>query len=519
MYKVLLVDDEKAILEGIAATVDWAKCQTELVFKAYNGVEAFDYIARERPDIVLTDVKMPGMNGIELIQKVHHRFPEIKFIVLSGHDEFEFAKTAMECNVKHYLLKPSNETKIEEVLIKVTKELNDARSKEAFVTNMRKNLQHVIPKAKEQFLRDLLINNKYFVHDWDSYKQLFQLDIDGDNFRIVVISIDGDHDYEHVFAIKELLMDEMEKDHPVLLTTIGEKVVILSKSISLEQLILTFTNVKESFMRIYEMTFTTAVSHTGTIDKLKSLYKEALNCLAQRFYLSEGSLITADDITYDEAELETFQIDHEDLILSIKSGNVQEVQAYLEQFFKTFKLEQSNENMVKSECLELFLTIIKQSNKSQLDQYFEQITFFHSSKSFEEITAFIEQTTIEIAQDYYEKTKQTQNIMLKRMITYVEEHLSDPELSLTKIANEILFMNPDYVGKLFKKEMNEKFSTYLINKRVDKAVEIINQSDQVKVVEIAEEVGFGTNPRYFGQVFKKHTGVTPTEYKNKLISS
>ncbi|MBD8071144.1 response regulator transcription factor [Bacillus sp. PS06] len=519
MYKVLLVDDEIAILEGIASTVDWASCQTELVFKAYNGREAFDYISREKPDIVLTDVKMPGMNGIELIQKVHHLFPDIKFIVLSGHDEFEFAKTAMECNVKHYLLKPSNETKIEEVLKKITTELNELRGKEAFITNMRRNLQRVIPQAKEQFLRDLLINHKYLVHDWDSYRQLFQLDVDGDNFRIVVISVDGEHDYEHVFAIKELLMEEMGKEHPVLLTTIGEKVVMMSKCTSLEQLFLTFSHVKESFHQIYHLTFTTAVSHTGTIDKLKSLYKEALNCLAQRFYLSEGSVITSDDITHDESEYETFQLDHEELIFSIKSGNVKQVQDYLEKFFKAFKIEQYNENIVKSECLELFLTIIKQSTKDQLDQYFEQITFFHSSKSFEEIKAFIEYTTTQITQDYYEKTKQTQNAMLKLLITYVDEHLSDPDLSLTKIANEILYMNPDYVGKLFKKEMNEKFSTYLINKRVDKAIELINQSDQVKVIEIAEEVGFGTNPRYFGQVFKKHTGVTPTEYKSKLISS
>jgi|SRR5690625_809118 len=129
MYKVFIVDDEINIVHGIAKLVNWTECQAALSGKAYHGQMALEMIQQDVPHIVLTDIKMPEINGIELIEKVQAQFPHIKFIILSGYDEFEFAKTAMKYGVKHYLLKPTNRKKIEKALKEVISDLEDEAEK------------------------------------------------------------------------------------------------------------------------------------------------------------------------------------------------------------------------------------------------------------------------------------------------------------------------------------------------------------------------------------------------------
>ena len=107
MYSVLLVDDERIILEGLSVVVEWERHGTALAGKAKNGAEALEMIREIRPDIVITDLKMPNMNGLELIAAVREEYPDIVFVILSGYDEFEYAQRAMQYGVRHYLLKPA----------------------------------------------------------------------------------------------------------------------------------------------------------------------------------------------------------------------------------------------------------------------------------------------------------------------------------------------------------------------------------------------------------------------------
>lgn len=111
MYKVMLVDDEKIILDGISQMIDWTSLGTRLIGTASNGVEAYERIKELLPDIVVSDIRMPGMDGLELVAAVHRSHPGIRFVLLSGFGEFDYASRAMQYGVKHYLLKPTNEKK------------------------------------------------------------------------------------------------------------------------------------------------------------------------------------------------------------------------------------------------------------------------------------------------------------------------------------------------------------------------------------------------------------------------
>jgi two-component system, response regulator YesN len=522
MYKVLLVDDEINILEGIAAVVDWKSCGTSLVKKAQNGRMAFDYIMEDPPDIVISDIKMPGLSGVDLIEKVHPLFPNIKFIILSGYDEFDYAKTVMQYNVKHYLLKPSNETKIEEALKKVVEELDEQIGKEQFVTSIKNKLQDVMPKAKEQFLKEFITNKKYGIPEWEYFSQLFEMKLITENFKLVALEIDEDHDFEHIFALKEMAVELLNSHNTVqLCTIIGEKIVILCENCPDPTLIEKIKKVKERFSDIYELKFTSAISSVGSINQLRRLYNEVIDCLSQRFYLGNGSIIAVNDLQKeDDSYFDHVQLfDHEDFIFSMRSGNILEVKHYLELFFEQLKKEKYDVNLVKSHCLELYMSIIRQAKKEKMDELFHKLIEFQEFTILGDYQEFIETVSIEIAQQNYDRNKESQSDIIKKLIEYVESHFADQSLSLSKIANDVFYMNSDYLGKLFKKEYGENFSIFLIKLRVDQAISLIENKGDVKMFEVAEEVGFGDNPRYFSQVFKKYTGLTPSEYKNKLLIS
>ena len=131
--------------------VDWAAAGTELVDTARNGIEALDKIGHSRPDIIITDISMPGLDGLGLIEKASEAYPGLRFIMLSGYKEFEYARRAMQYGVKHYLLKPCNENQIHDALSELLQEHQDAQVKEHVAGEMKQRLQRVLPHVKEQF--------------------------------------------------------------------------------------------------------------------------------------------------------------------------------------------------------------------------------------------------------------------------------------------------------------------------------------------------------------------------------
>lgn len=209
MYKVLLVDDERIILDGISRMVDWSAYQTELAGTAQNGIQAYEKIVSDSPDIVVCDIRMPGLDGLELVAKTYASHPHIKFVLLSGFGEFEYANRAMQYGVKHYLLKPTDESKIGEALQEVTFDLADHRRKEAFIQDMKHRFEKVLPHVKEQVLKEFVTNKTYGHHDLEEYRRLFQYDFDRP-VQLLLFQLEGEADYEHLFAVKNIAEDLLD---------------------------------------------------------------------------------------------------------------------------------------------------------------------------------------------------------------------------------------------------------------------------------------------------------------------
>lgn len=510
MYKVLLVDDERIILDGISRMVEWSCFDTELIGTARNGVEAFEFIKNQVPDIVVSDIRMPVMDGLELVAKVHAVYPHIRFVLLSGFSEFDYANRAMKYGVKHYLLKPTNEESIGEALSEIVTELKQEASKESFVLKMKAEMDKVMPHVKEQFLKEFVTNKMYGNLDWDYFCRLFQLDIHY-QIRLLLFQLEGKYEFEHLFAIKNIAQEILEI--PLLSTTIGNHVLILLEDLGqVDQLHEQIYRIRDIFQTYYKMDATIALSEPGHITRARHLYKESLQLLNYRFYLGEGSLITQKDTAVSEVTEKEFEFDEERLNMAVRSGNSEEAAAALDAFISGLKDAKLDIHVTKSYVIQQFVSLARQSSPEEMNGYLSKIPLIvNNMNTLQDIRTFLDDMVVTMAERFYDQNKVKHSSVVRKVIDTIAEHLGNSGLSLNWLANE-MFMNADYLGKLFKRETGENFSNYVMKTRIQRATELIAREGDIKIFELAERLGFGDNPQYFSQVFKKYVGLTPSEY-------
>ncbi|MEK3889539.1 response regulator transcription factor [Bacillus sp. FSL K6-3431] len=513
MYKVLLVDDERIILDGISSFIQWESLGTNLIGTAKNGMEAFRIIEEQQPDIVISDIKMPGMNGLELVKKTNAVYPDIRFIMLSGFAEFDYAKQAMQYGVKHYLLKPCNEQAIIDAMIEIMDAFDQQQNKEQFVLEMKERLEQVLPYAKEQLLKEFVTRDMYGSRDLAYYQRIFRLEWNDPTVKLLLIQLEGNFDYEHMFAIKNI--SEQLLEHIILSCTIEDYILIIIEDTREEFLHIQIENIRNTFFKYYQLDTTIAVSESGKLFQVKRLYEEALECLQHRFYLGEGTIITKADISY-KAEIDqtVLRYNEQAFCLLVKSGRWDDAKKELAIFFMQLLEMRLEIQTTKSYVIDLFNAMIRICHPEQMKAYFGHISQLLELETIRQMQNLFEAIAKEMTLQFYEQNKHTHSAIIQKALHTVEEQIGNPDLSLNYVAQEELFMSADYLGKLFKKEVGERFSNYVSKVRMDRAMEMIRNDSDVKVFELAEKLGY-SDSQYFSQVFKRQTGCTPSEYKKE----
>jgi len=524
MFKILIADDERIIREGISQIVPWKALDLELVDIAVNGNDAFQKIKEKNPDILITDIKMPGLSGLELIEKVIVENKNIKIIILSGYGEFDFAKKAMKFGVKHYLLKPTNEDEIKEVLTQVISEVKELKEKDDFIDSVKKDIDNMLPLAKEQFVRDRILNKIYSKDELNYYKKIFNL-IDNEQIKLILFELEEGFEVEEMVAIEKILKKNL-KEFFLVNTFIKNTLIVLIKIIEETVLIETIRCIKKTFNEFYKKELSVSLSKSDTFNNLHILYQEAKEILKYKFYLGEGTLIRNEDVkeSKDYKILKDYNFIIEQIAISVKCGDRKAVINDIEDFIKDLKVQKLEKDIIVSYSMELLLSIvrnnfenIKENFDKDINDYFGRIINFQKLKNINEIEENIKKIALEITDANYTTFKHKRNRLIELILQKIEENLDNVKLSLKWLSTNIVFANVDYLSKLFKKEMGKNFSHYLVELRMEKAKKLLKNVTDDKIYEVALKVGFGYNSQYFSQVFKNQTGLSPTEYRKKLL--
>ncbi|OOM82246.1 putative response regulatory protein [Clostridium puniceum] len=534
MYKLLIVDDEPLVQIGVKSMLNWVDYEIEVIGSAANGKQALDVIESNMPDIVITDIKMPIMDGLELTKYCMDNFekPPI-FIILTSYEEFELAKRAIKYNVIDYLIKlelDANLLKesIEKVLIKVKKNYEQ-----------KENLQNV-PKGdsmahifEEKFFVKLLYN--LFENEEQINMQLndLKLDLAGDRFLACFCEISGNNedtlsneqilnqyictlnmvreiavkylkcfiislDYKHFVIICCFEKDQIENINKVVSTSLEKVSLMICK----------YFNVQIK------------IGIGNSYDKLKSIdasFEEARHCFNSSD--NEERISFYCDLKKTSYVEETFDISFfkEDLVKAFEEYDTEEIYRIFSQIIKVFN-EQPTKYLQAIDCacniLYLCLNLLPYGENCISEIFSNEIDGYKSiyaKKNVEQINCWVALLRDKLCEYLEERKKDYKHNIINHVKKYINEHLED-KLSLNEIAS-LYSISPSYLSALFKKYCDIGFSEYITHMKINKAKELLLK-ENYKVYEVSDMLGF-ESAFYFSKVFKKVTGYSPKEYTQK----
>ncbi len=485
MIKVILVDDEDIEREAMAEIVPWEKLDMELVDSAWNGIEGLEKIKTQVPDIVVTDIKMPVMDGLQLIQEAKKIYPDLFFVVLSGYGEFEYTSKAMELGIRHYILKPCDETKIVEVLEQVKKELEEQRCRKKTEREYKSTFARMLPRVKEQILGQLISQKELSRSD----ELLLGRFMENVSNAFVLFGIRGQEEWEQLdqFVLTNILTELLGADHIYMSTCVKKDMVYLLPENMTENLLPLTGKVSREYGKYKKEKLSFAVSRSGEIEDVSRLYEQ----LQEQFFLNELGTGTEGR--------PTMILDHEKIRAS---------QSYQELVFEIYV------SYIKM-CISGFSTEkAETSYRIFLENFCEWERKEWKAETVWDILECVVDSCAERLGCELPDTKE--GMRTKNMIWGIYQNIKNPDLSLQFLAKEILFMNEDYFGRLFYRVTNEKYSAFLVRIRVELAKRLMEFDPDMKVAELAEQIGYPADGQYFAKVFKKNTGMVPSEYRRQL---
>ena len=500
MLRLMIVDDEQIIREALCRMIDYEAIGYQLIGTAKNGMEAYDIICDEYPDVVITDIRMPILGGLDLIDRSIKADSRITFILLSGYSEFEYAKQAMQYGVRHYLLKPTNKQELLETLIRIREEKQQLEEQEQ--ERSRQLLGELQEPLEQCFLTECLEYPDAFSGIFDKYLPLLSIPAAGTAACICSYMEESCldafvTDLRHFFRNRSLLC------FPVLY--VKNNAIIIFQAITLEA--------QKQFQAFLEnlcypgqaVSFVTHFLHADTTGELFHTVLAKISRFQQILLL--GTSGTRHEIRNNIASPRRVSQLGERIA---RAADEQQLAGILGTVFT----EEISLDAARNLALGIFLESNPQPEATLLDLTCDFFRKLYSSPSIEEISRL---TRIVLLQNRQKARTSAAGANIALLKTYVSEHLDSENLSLNWLARHYLFVSVGYLSKQFVKEEGVRFSDYLNKKRMEEAerLMILYRNDNIK--NIARQVGFGSNPQYFSQVFKRYTGQTPTEYIDRLM--
>lgn len=521
MIKVLIVDDEPFIRQGLRILIDWGKHDCEVIGEASNGREAIEIIENNSVDLVITDIKMPEINGMELIKQIKEsNHSDIKFIVLSGFYEFEYAKTAIKYGVKDYVLKPIQKDELNRVLDEFQKEFKKEQDHINKIEKVQKasremNLNKLIlGKADSKIIE--AINEEINPSD---YLRFILVDIDFGNMTV-------DERNECKFNFYMNIKDLMQEYEMNLISELDDKKNKYSIGFIYDRKFLdeSIFDEKEYFndlvckiRKVVDKKFYVYVGKAvNEIENLKNSYESAS---ILKIVAGDKNIIIYDDIYKENCPNEIIKKEYMDnLINAVEEYDKEEIQKCVQNFYDSFRDSLIDIEIIKINIDYLIFNLINIEKNVNNGSDNEELINLMELLDIENIVSRDGSKNLEyFSLNFADYLNNLRKNSAKGILSYIDkeiyEHYMD-KLSL-KSLSEKYYLNSAYLGQMFKKKYKVSFKDYLNEYRIEKAAEILKRSDE-KIYEIAKKVGYSNND-YFINKFTQIKGKTPFKYRKEFL--
>ncbi len=497
LLRLIIVDDEDTIRNAIAHMIDFNALGYELIGTARNGMEALDLICDNFPDVIITDLKMPVLSGLDLIDRVFCQDKDIDYIILSGYGEFEYAKQAMRYGVQNYLLKPTNKQELIHALEEIRRKRELKKEKDSLQqTQILKNVRFLVEQC---FLMEALEENQDFMSCYKKYEPL--LAFPDKCIHVCICSfVEDSFLQEFLKDIHDILNREKLLLHfPVIAVKNSALLVLPVESIArqdkLRELVeeLKYQSQTVSLAANF-LHFNSSAQLFETIVKKISRYSQVL------LFDDKGSRYEIQNNLVSPGRLKELK----NGILS--SSTLLDVSEYINSAFSSVKQPEAAKNL----AVALFLRFDTVQNEDTIEIAGD---FFRKLYSCTTIDAIQDLLQGIIEKNFLREHTEIKNkSTISTLKTYVKMHYDEEALSLKWLAENYLFISVGYLSKQFVKEEGIRFSEYLNAIRMEEAKKLLYLYSFDNIKNIARLVGFGNNPHYFSQVFKRYTGYSPKEY-------
>lgn len=538
MIKVFLVEDEIVVREGIKNSIDWTGNGFEFAGEAGDGELAYPMIENSKPDIIITDIKMPFMDGLELTKLVKREIPNIKVVILSGYDEFQYAQQAITLGVTDYLLKPISGNQLIKAMIPIRDMILKEKRQQEFFEKFQQEMKENEQVKQYTFFQNMVSVKQPYAQLIEEGKEL-GLDLSARAYRLILLKVfsgekDTDEYSEHkIQAEKEIAGIAEDNPKIIFFNRMTEGIAFLctgNDASEIEEITKSCIHQTVSMIEKYEdFTYFMGV---GTIEyRLRELHKSfdgASKAFAYRYFLSKNQVVYCEDMKgYQipkEADIDLKAIDTTKLNKRIienflRNGMENEIGHFVEEYYKNLG-EKNMESL-------LFRQYIVMDIYFAATIFMEQLNY--SSERSEEILGGFQRvqaiiSDIEETKHYLEdligtvlkyrmiSSEKKYHILIENAKDYIMKHYSHEEISLNTVAASVN-ISPSHFSTIFSQETGITFIEFLTEVRMEKAKELL-LSTNMRVADIGYEVGY-RDSHYFSYLFKKVQGISPKDYRTR----
>ncbi|MFD0716615.1 response regulator [Paenibacillus sp. GCM10027626] len=536
MYDIIIVDDEAVIREAILELIDWNSHGFNCVAHCENGIEALELAVKLRPAVVLTDISMPFMDGLEMARRLAEEHPRCRIVFLTGYDDFEYARQAVKLKADDYMMKPITAAELRALLDKIRNELDEERSRLEDMGRLRRQLNESLPLLRERFL-ERLATSGMSKEEADERLAYFDIGISGTDY--IVLAIDPDHfrvhdnadDHELLrFAVYNIVQELAHRQaQSAVFRSREERVMTIVSGVDAggsgleERAQQLAEEIREAAETYLDITVTVGIGRkVGDLRELGRSSRDAVTALDYRLLLGNNRVISISDMegresarTVDTARWE------KKLISGIRTGTEEEVETAISEIFchlqHVFPAIDRCYIQIQKIILALIQTVVELGG-SEADAFGPQanpLTDIYAFTKLGDIEDWLKAASRSAIRSVAAARTDYSHMQMLQAETYIREHYDDPDLSLKMICQH-LHMSASYFSLMFKQHTGQTFVEFLTAHRIGKARELLKFSD-LKTYEIAEKVGY-RDPHYFSMLFKKTTGQTPKEHRQKVTA-